>query len=95
MYKSEVNYSSVKTPRSRSETITLRSKTPAGGRDGGGGAREESGGEAKGAKAKGSGKESSLVSGSGGLGEEGIVPAPEGRSAVPGEGRRGAISGES
>lgn len=35
------------------------------------------------------------MSGSGGLGEEGIVPAPEGRAAPPGEGRRGAISGES
>lgn len=36
------------------------------------------------------------MSGSGGLGEEGIVsaPAPEGK-ASPGEGRRGAISGES
>lgn len=36
------------------------------------------------------------MSGSGGLGEEGIVPAPssEGK-AFPGEGRRGAISGES
>lgn len=36
------------------------------------------------------------MSGSGGLGEDGIVPLPssEGK-ASPGEGRRGAISGES
>lgn len=36
------------------------------------------------------------MSGSGGLGEDGIVPppSPEGK-ASPGEGRRGAISGES
>lgn len=71
-----------------------RSTTPARGWDGGAG--EETGGEAKGAKAGSGYEEPSLVSGSGGLGEEGIVPAPapEGK-ASPGEGRRGAISGES